>query len=165
MPLVEPFVATLYRDHHTWLHRLLQRRLPCAETAADLVQDVFVRLLGRPALPAMDEPRAYLARIANGLAIDHRRRQAVERAWLETLAALPEAQAPSAEDSVLIIDALARVDALLDGLKPRVREVFLLSRLEGLSHPAIARQLQVSLSTVEKDMALALRHCYRVMLG
>ena len=57
------------------------------------------------------------------------------------------------------------IDALLDGLKPRTRRVFLLSRLEGKSYPAIARQLQVSLSTVEKDMAQALRHCYQVLMG
>ncbi len=156
---------SLYSDHLGWLRALLYRRLRCPETAADLSQDVFVRLLGRSALPALDEPRAYLARIAHGLVIDHRRRETVERAWLDTLAALPEVAVPSPEEQWLIVDALARIDALLDGLKPRVRQVFLLSRLEELSHPAIAARLGVSLSTVEKDMAQALRHCYRALMG
>jgi len=159
-----PALETLYLDHVQWLRALLQRRLRCSATAADLAQDVFVRLLSKPTLPPLQEPRAYLARIAHGLLIDHRRRQALEQAWLQTLAALPQDFAPSPEEQVQIIDALARIDALLEGLRPRVRETFLLSRLEGLSHPAIAARLGVSLSTVEKDMACALRHCYRLLM-
>ncbi len=155
----------LYVDHSPWLRSLLQRRSGCAETAADLTQDVFLRLLGKAALPGMNEPRAYLARIAHGLLVDHQRRQTLERSWLETLSAMPAAQAPSAEERAIIVDALARIDALLEGLKPRVRGVFLASRLDGESYPAIARRLGVSLSTVEKDMATALRHCYQILLG
>lgn len=157
-------IHLLYHDHRSWLRTLLYRRLRCSETAADLSHDVFVRLLGRP-LPALQEPRAYLAHIAHGLVVDHHRRRDIERAWLETLATLPENVAPSLEQQLVIVDALARIDALLDGLKPRVRQVFLLSRLEEMSYPAIAAQLGVSLSTVEKDMALALRHCYSLLMG
>jgi len=156
---------TLYEDHRGWLRSLLYRRLGCMETAMDLMQDVFVRLLGRPLPPVIHEPRAYLARIAHGLLVDHRRRRVLEQAWLESLAAMPEATVPSPEAQAEIVEALARIDALLEGLKPRARRVLLLSRLEGLSHPAIARRLGVSLSTVEKDMAVALRHCYRILLG
>ena len=156
---------TLYVDHNRWLRRLLYRRSGCAHTAADLTQDVFLRLLGKASLPPMREPRAYLARIAHGLLVDHSRRQALERAWFEALAAMPEAETPSPEEHLLIIDALTRIDALLDGLKPRVRQVFLLSRLEGKSYPQIAERLAVSLGAVEKDMAQALRHCYQVLMG
>ena len=158
-------ISALYVDHNRWLRDLLYRRSGCSETAADLTQDVFVRLLGKPALPAFNEPRAYLARIAHGLLVDHHRRQSVERAWRESLAADVDMVAPSAEEHTAIVDALARIDALLDGLKPRIRKVFLMSRLEARSYPAIAEQLGVSLSTVEKDMAAALRHCYQVLLA
>lgn len=113
----------------------------------------------------MREPRAYLARIAHGLLVDHRRRQALERTWLETLAAMPETAEPSREEHQLIADALTRIDALLDGLKPRGREVFLLSRLEGKSYPRIGEQLTVSLSAVEKDVVHVLRRCYQVLIG
>jgi RNA polymerase sigma-70 factor (ECF subfamily) len=40
-----------------------------------------------------------------------------------------------------------------------ISSAFLLSRLEGLSYPEIARQLGVCLSSVEKYMATAIRHC------
>jgi RNA polymerase sigma-70 factor (ECF subfamily) len=48
---------------------------------------------------------------------------------------------------------------MLSGLNPKVRRAFLLSRLLGLSYPEIASQLEVSLSSVEKYMAKAYRHC------
>lgn len=161
----QPTLDRLYTSHNRWLQAVVYRRVGCAETAADLVQDVFMRLLGKQSIPAMDEPRAYLARIAHGLMVDYRRRQALERAWLDSLALLPEAEMPSPEEHLQIVEALARIDALLDGLNPRVRRVLLLSRLEGCSYPQIAEQLGVSLSTVEKDMAQALRHCYQVLMG
>ncbi|WP_174958674.1 sigma-70 family RNA polymerase sigma factor [Halopseudomonas pelagia] len=161
----EPALDRLYAHHSQWLRAVMYRRVGCRETSADLVQDVFLRLLGRASLPILEEPRAYLARIAHGLMVDCRRRQALERAWLDKLASLPEADMPSPEEHLQIVEALARIDALLDGLNPRVRRVFLLSRLEGKSYPQIAEQLSVSLSTVEKDMAQALRHCYCVLMG
>ena len=59
--------TTLYSDHHGWLHGWLQRRLGNAWDAADLTQDTFVRVLGRPI--AGNEPRALLTHIAKGLEI------------------------------------------------------------------------------------------------
>jgi len=154
----------LYRDHESWLKRWLRRRLSCHHTAEDLAHDTFLRLLRRRTPPELHEPRAYLARIAHGLVIDHSRRRTLEQAYLESLASMPQRSAPSPEQSREIIDSLAHVDALLDGLKPRARDAFLLSRLDGLSHARIAERQGVSLSTVEKDIAAALKHCYRALL-
>ena len=131
--------------------------------ASDITQDVFVRLLTRDRFPEIREPRAFLARIAHGLVVDQWRRTAVERAWLETMAAM-ELSVPSPDEQAEIMEALVRIDALLGGLKPRTREVFLLSRLDGLTYRQIARRLSVSLSTVEKDMAVAMRHVYRLLM-
>ncbi len=153
-------IQTLYSDHHGWLLGWLRRRLGCPHSAADLAQDTFLRLLRRPdGLSAVREPRAWLTTIAHGLVIDQVRRQALERACLEAIAALPAARHPSPETRLLLVETLARIDAMLDGLAPRARAAFLLSRLERLSYPEIAARLQVSLSSVEKYMAAAIRHC------
>lgn len=44
-------------------------------------------------------------------------------------------------------------------MPPRRAEVFRLSRLEGLSHQAIATRLGVSVRTVEAEIRMALDHC------
>lgn len=150
----------LYRGHHGWLQGWLRRKLGDAMEAADIAQDVFIRVLTRQQPVRPHEPRAYLSTIARGLVIDHWRRRALERAWLDTLAVLPEAEAPSPESRALVLEALIEIDRMLDSLKPQVRTAFLWAQLEGLSCPQIASRLGVSLATAERYVARALLHCY-----
>ena len=154
-------IDRLYSEHHGWLQGWLQARLSNRADAADLAQDTFVRLLQRR-IGELAEPRAYLSTVARGLIIDLWRRRDVERAWLETVAHLPEQQAPSPETGLLIIESLMAIDNLLDELPAAVREAFLLAQLDGMTCPRIAERLGVSLSTVERYIAKALRHCYRL---
>lgn len=94
----------------------------------DLAQDVFLRVLtrqGQGAPEAIDTPRAYLSTIARGLVVDHWRRRELERAWLETLAALPEALAPAPETQLICLEALIQIDRVLDDLSGDRRLVVL----------------------------------------
>jgi RNA polymerase sigma-70 factor (ECF subfamily) len=43
--------------------------------------------------------------------------------------------------------------------------VFLLAQMEGLSCPQIAQRIGKSVSTVERYLAQALQHCYRLVYG
>lgn len=151
----------LYSDHHGWLQGWLRRKLGCPHNAADLTHDTFVRVLTRShELSTLNEPRAYLSSVARGLVIDHWRRRELEQAWLETLATLPEAEAPSPECSLVFLEALIEIDRMLDSLKPPVRSAFLWALLDGLTCPQIAQRLNVSLATAERYVAKALRRCY-----
>lgn len=160
-PAVDP-LATLYGEHHQWLQGWLRRRLGDACDAADLAQDVFLRIVARRVQVAPREPRAYLSTIARGLLIDHWRRRELERAWLETLAVLAPHEQPSPEARLQVLEALVAIDRMLDGLKPPVRAAFLLAQLDGLTCAEIAVRLRVSLATAERYVAKALRACYDV---
>ncbi|KIP99490.1 MULTISPECIES: sigma-70 family RNA polymerase sigma factor [Pseudomonas] len=151
----------LYGTHHGWLNGWLRRSLGCSQQAADLAQDTFVRLLMRNKPISDRAPRALLVRIARGLVIDHWRRDALERAYLDALAQLPEASHPSPDVRHEALECLERIACLLDGLKPAIREAFLLYQLGGLTHQQIAEQLGISSRTVERHVASALLHCYR----
>ncbi|UQY36759.1 sigma-70 family RNA polymerase sigma factor [Pseudomonas fulva] len=151
----------LYGTHHRWLNGWLRRSLGCSQQAADLAQDTFVRLLMRGKPISDHAPRALLVRVARGLVIDHWRRDALERAYLDALAQLPEASYPSPEVRHEALECLERIAGLLDGLKPAIREAFLLYQLGGLTHRQIAEQLGISSRTVERHVASALLHCYR----
>lgn len=154
------FLNVMYASHHRWLVGWLRNKLGCPDFAADLAQDTFLRVMLAREYENIRESRAYLAAIAHGLVVDHVRRRELERAYLEAIAHLPEPEVPSPEIRLLLLETLARIDALLDGLAPKARTAFLLSRLEGLSYAEIAERLGVSLSSVEKYMAAAVRHCY-----
>lgn len=166
MPTLQIDPYTLYRDHHGWLYGWLRKKLGCPQHTADLTHDTFVRVLTRThELSALDEPRAYLTTIAHGLVIDHWRRQRIERAYLKAMALLPEQTEPSPESRLLILEALTRIDLMLDGLKPRIRTAFLLAQLDGLSCPQIAQRIGCSRATVERYLTIAFRHCYTLAYG
>jgi len=147
---------SLYRDHHHWLHNLLRSRSGCSETAADLAQDTFVRLLSRDQDPqGLTHPRAYLQRIARGLLANHWRRRDIERAYLEALRQQPEALAASPEQHHLVMETLHEVDAFLATLPEKARRVFLMSRLDRLRYAEIGERLGISERMVKKYMARA----------
>jgi len=160
---VSQSIAVLYSDHHGWLQGWLRRKLNCSQQAADLAQDTFLRLLSKPEPQALREPRAYLTTIARGLVINHWRRQGLEQAYQEELAARPEATSPSPEERRLILETLEEIARLLDGLPPRVREIFLRSQLEGQTYPVIAEQLGISINVVQKAMLRATAQCYKAL--
>ena len=163
-PLPAPaLIDSIYREHHGWLLGWFLRRLSGSSQAADLAHDTFVRLLGKREPQDLREPRAYLVTIAGGLVASHWRRRALEEAWLETLAARPQELVPSAEERLSILQTLEEIAGLLDGLPAQVREVFLLSQLDGLTYPQIAVQLGLSVNVVQKAMTRAVAQCYRAL--
>ncbi len=152
-------IGELYEANHGWLVGWLNRKLGCRSTAADLAQDTFLRILTKRDLPAIEVPRAYLTTVAHGLMVNMIRRRELESAYLAELALLPEADTPSPETRAIVLETLVKLDAMLDGLAPKVRRAFLLQQLEGLTHAAIAEQLHVSVSSVRQYIAKAMLHC------
>lgn len=152
-------LEALYCDHHSWLVGMLRRKLGNGDSAADLAQDTFLRVLANRNVDAILRPREYLATIARGLVTDAYRRQAIERAYLETLAARPEPVAISPETRAILLETVLAIDRMLDQLGPRTREIFLLAQFEELTYAQVGARLGVSLTTVKKHMVRALTQC------
>jgi RNA polymerase sigma factor (sigma-70 family) len=153
-------LAHAYLLQRPRLEGLARRLLGCPAAAADVAQEAWAHAAA--AAPARD-PAAFLHRIARNLALDRLRRQARGAAPLEP-GLDPADPAPGPEQIAADRQTLARVQAAIDALPPRCREAFLLARIEGFSHAAIAARLGVSPRTVENHVALALlrlRHAAR----
>ena len=157
-------VNDLYCEHHGWLHGWLRKRLGNGFDAADLAQDTFVRVIKARSALEIREPRPYLSRIAKGLLIDLFRRRSLEQAYLEALAALPEAVHPSLEEQAILLQALVEIDRLLQGLGAKVKQVFMLSQFDGLTYPQIAEHLNISVRSVNNYMTKAMEHCCLMQL-
>lgn len=152
-------VGRLYGEHHGWLLSWLRLKLGSAHLAADLAHDTFLRVLTTRAGVSILQPRAYLCTIAHGLAVNHWRRQDIERAYLDALAAMPLALAPSQEERMLVLEALHAADAMLARLPGKARRAFLMHQLDGCAYGEIAVELGVSERMVRKYMAQAMLHC------
>ncbi|MCB5185753.1 sigma-70 family RNA polymerase sigma factor [Methylobacillus gramineus] len=158
-------LGDLYQAHHSWLVSLLRRKLSCTNQADDLAHDTFTRILASHSeLAGIKEPRAFLTTVAKRLLANHYQRQTLEQAYLQALAIMPEPQAISPEQRLLILQTLHEVDEMLDGLPAKARSAFLLSQLDGLTYDEIAIQLEISSRTVKRYMALAFEQCLLAMV-
>lgn len=147
-----------YREHEWELLRFLARRLGSPAMAADIAHDLYVKLLGQTEPTQIRDSKAYLFGMAANLATDHLR---VERRRGEILSEIDGLVWRHREERTPERHALARAEldflaAAIAGLSPRCREVFRLYRYEGLSQPEIAARLGVGITTVYKDLKLAL---------
>ena len=61
----------VFLSQRSQMEALVSRRVGCRATAADLVQDLFLRFWRRP-LVQVEELSTYLLRCAGNIAIDHR---------------------------------------------------------------------------------------------
>ena len=157
--------TALYRDHHRWLRARLQSRLGCAETAADLTQDTFVKILAREDVPEIEEPRALLTCIAWRVLSNYRRRQQIEAAYLAALRLEAPETMVSPERQAETLETLTEIDQSLAGLPLIVRRAFFHARIDGLSHGEIAGRLGISVRTVKRYLHRAAMQCYFAMPG
>ncbi len=151
----------LFRHYANDLRLFLTRRVASRETAADLVQEAFCRLMRSDQASEPLDARAYLFRTAANLAIDHnrhRRRQQTNTGEEQAIADFADPQ-PSAERSVLSREELRVLEQAMDTLPPRGREVFLLHKIDQLSYAEIATRLNISKNTVVVHMVRSLAHC------
>ena len=156
----------IFLDASPQLHQFLSRRVQCPETAADLTQEVYLRLPQMQASVAGEAGvRAWLFRVASNLSIDHLRCQRRHAGLLNRFCGNETEidQAPSPYRAVMDRDRLKRVQNALKELPGQCAEVIYLSRVEGYSHAEIARQLGISKSLVEKQVSRALNHCRQVV--
>ncbi|KZN13115.1 sigma-70 family RNA polymerase sigma factor [Marinomonas sp. TW1] len=154
---------SLYMNHHNWLYTWIRRRLDNQFDAADLTQDTFLRIYAKQNADTINEPKAYLTTIAKGLVSHFYRRKSLEQTYLEYLAKQPESLAPSTESQFIILQTLEEIDSLLNTLPSHVKDVFLMSQLEGKKYQHIADEMTLSLATVKRYMKQAYVHCFTLM--
>lgn len=141
------------------MEALVSRRVGCRATAADLVQDLFVRFWRRP-LVQVEELNTYLLRCAGNIAIDHLRNEGTRARLNEEL--MPDQQEQRSDEPQAALEAssdLRHVEVALRGLPEKTRQIFLLNRIHGRKYGEIAKAMGLSQSAVEKHMMRALQAC------
>ena len=147
---------TVFRSHYAHLVRMAESVVRERALAEEVAQEVMLELWRRRETLQVEQTfRAYLLRSTRNRALNHVRHQRVV-AREAAIAAIDSPSAPSAEDQLLGIELEQAVRAAIDGLPKKCREVFLLSRDQGLKYAEIAVALEISVKTVEKRMGQAL---------
>lgn len=154
-----------YMARRADLIRFFAVRMRSEAAAEDLVQDLYLRVAGVDSREPVDNPSAYLYRLAVNLMLDRlrtdRRSGARDAAWREarhvTLDGEDVVDEPSPEQAAGARLRLAQAIDAIAALPPKTRRAFELHKLQGLSQVDTARTLGVSRKTVEKQISAALQ--------
>ena len=158
--------SKLYLTFYPRLVRFASVFVVYEEDAENLIQDLFVGLWERQdTLGAVENINAYIYRLAKNKCLDHlKHKQVTERfaagiqSQFEQETAL-KMQSLEAFDVELASEEKVEqvVTRAIDALPAKCREIFLLSRYEGLKYREISDKLNISVNTVETQMCIALK--------
>jgi RNA polymerase sigma factor (sigma-70 family) len=169
MPAAETkpsLVERLFAEQRGALKTFFLRRIRAKADAADLAQEVYLRMLRISDQDAIRNPVHYLYTVANNLVKEHAvldRRQASgididEAPAHERLETLPEY-----DGDLDTRQRVARLGVVLKQLSPKCRAAVELRFTQGLSFREIAMHLGVSPQMAKKYVAQGLSHCRRRM--
>lgn len=144
---------------HARLLRYFNRRVG-RDAAPDLVQEVFARMFSSGALDRIDNPPAYLTRIARNLLIDRSRQKTRDCTIFFPLDENRDA-ASRAEQTWRIeaADLLRFYRKAVRAMPRKTRRAFVMHRLRRMTYKQIAGDIGISVATVEYHMMRALVLC------
>ena len=155
-------VERLFTAHRNALLAFFHRRAPLWADAADLAQEVYVRMMRVRNTEEIRNPEAYLFTVASNLAKErralHRRRGTtidVEDATVQS----ELADLPAFGEQIDAERRLRRLDEVLRQLPPKGQAAIVLKYVHGLSYDEIGERLGVSPRMVKKYLVQSLAHC------
>lgn len=143
-------LAQLYLKYAEWLKFTL--RGAYGDAADDLVQETYLRVAPYQKRGTIHHPKALLLRIARNIAADQGRHTSTARAHLHGSArATDRAEARQLDDLI--------TKQMILSLPVEVRDVFVLSRVVGLTCQEVADRTGLTTKAVEWRLSRALIHC------
>ena len=159
-------VERLFADHGGALQGFLARRVRRHPEAAELAQEVYLRMLRVADLDAIRNPEAYLYTVASNLAKEHARQERKDAAALDVDDPQVQeqlAELPSIAGELDNEQRIRRLREVLQQLPAKCQAAVVLQYWHGLSYEEIALRLGVSTHMVKKYLSQALLHCRRRM--
>ena len=150
----------IYERYSKRLYGFVLRYIKQESDAEEIVQDVFVKIWeSRERIDVFSSFESFLFTIAYNTTISLLRKRITEKKYLDYLKTLQQLDISNIlEDEVHFRELNEKLHALLDQLTPRQKEIFILSRQEGLTHEAISTRLKISVNTVKKHMVNTLSY-------
>lgn len=151
-----------FRNERPALVRYLRREVG-TDAAADMAQEVFCRAAGSAQADKLQNPIAFLRKIARNLLVDRQRREQRIGTAIEFDETRDAPCMANQEHALEAADLLRLYEQAIAGLPEKTRTIFLLHRVEERSYREIHQLLEISVATVEYHMMKALAHIAQVV--
>ncbi|RHU26236.1 MULTISPECIES: RNA polymerase sigma-70 factor [Parabacteroides] len=158
--------SKIYLIYFPKLVRFAREYVISIEDAENIVQDIFMYLWEhRDMLDSLTNPNAFLFTLTKNRCIDFYRHKTFIDSKNESLDNLPERELKLKMEALMqfdeniftekeIEDLLAKA---IEHLPEKCRQVFILSRMNGLKYEEIATQMDISVHTVQNHIVTAIR--------
>ncbi len=152
----EAAFQSLFRDYYPPLCVYAQRLTGDADTAREVVQNLFVRLYeGRHTWPAPGSLKSYLYAAVRNACLNQWKRDQARHRHHEQL--LYEAPAGEDTDALVQLELEEKIWHAVQDLPEQCRKIFRMNRFEDKKNKQIAEELGISVRTVETQISKALR--------
>ncbi|MFD2555251.1 RNA polymerase sigma factor [Sphingobacterium tabacisoli] len=154
----EKAFSVIYTHYSPKIFTFVDRILGFPDITDDLVQDIFIDLWQkRDYLKDIENPKAYLFRMASNKVLDYQKRLTTRKPILDFVISQQATMGSWSEERVLYKETLILLGQALNTLSPQKKVIYELSRNEGLSHDEIAEKLNIAKSTVANQLVSALK--------
>ena len=141
--------------HEPALRGWLSRSTPAGVDPEDVIQEAYTILAELETVETIRYPRAYLFQVARSVIM-----RQVRRARIVSIHAVGDLErlehpddAASPEQHALDRDELRQLSRAIAAMPAKVREAFVLRRVDGLSQRQIAERMRISENTVETHIS------------
>ncbi len=150
----------IYERYCKRLYCFVLRYIKQESDAEEIVQEVFLKIWeAREKIDLTTSFNSFLFTIAYNTTISLLRKRVNEKKYLEHLELRQKInEADEIIEEIDFKELNNQVKSLLDHLTPRQKEIFILSREEGLTHEQISQKLNISANTVKNHLVSALAY-------
>lgn len=156
----------VYKAYHERLINFASGLVETKEDAENIVQDVFLNLWEKKELLLqVENVSSYLYKIVRNQCIDHLKHKLLQEKYVDNMQASYERElyyklqsADALEDAYSFNEHVEKtITEAVEALPHRCREIFIMSRYEGLKYKEISERLSLSVNTIETQMSIALK--------
>jgi RNA polymerase sigma factor (sigma-70 family) len=156
-------ISAAFVDNESALKRFLGRFLYKPQDVEDMAQESFLRAYEATRGREIESPKAYLFQVARSMAFKELSRNSRRLTdYLEDLERAPDSGAQLEEEVIAQQQIQIYCDAIAE-LPQQCRRIFLMRKVQAKSYKAIARELGISVSAVEKQVAIGADRCKRLI--
>lgn len=148
----------IYEKYCKRIFAFVVRYIKSVPDAEEIVQEVFLKIWeNRNKIDVYFSFESYIFTISYNSTISLLRKRVTEKKYIDYLKNLQVAENVfELTDEVYYRELTDQIQSLLSELTPRQKEIFLLSREEGLTHDEIAKRLGISSNTVKNHIVTTL---------
>lgn len=154
-------VTSAFLESAAFLKKFLSRFLPVQQDIEDVAQEAYLRAYVAEQRQSIEQPKAFLFRIAKNLALTRlsRKSRRITDYIEEAGESVVVDTSPASDEELEAQQSFGLYCEAVAALPEKCRQVFLLRKVHGLSHKEIGERLGLSISSVEKYLREGILAC------